>query len=49
VRVEEHRDAARLQRQHEVADVDPAERVECAGRLVEDDEFRPGDQRDGEP
>ena len=43
------RDAARLQRQHEVADVDPAERVERAGRLVEDDELRPGHQRDGQP
>ena len=49
VRVEQHRDAARLQRQHEVADVDPAERVQRAGRLVEDDELRPGDQRDGQP
>ena len=35
--------------EHEVADVDPAERVQRAGRLVEDDELRPGDQRDGEP
>ena len=38
-----------LQRQHDVADVDPAERVERAGRLVEDDELRPGDQGDGQP
>ena len=45
---EQHGDAARLQREHEVADVDPAERVQRAGRLVEDDELRPGDQRDGE-
>ena len=49
VRVEQHGDAARLQRQHDVADVDPAERVERAGRLVEDDELRPGDQGDGQP
>ena len=49
VGVEQHGDAAGLQREHEVADVDPAERVERAGRLVEDDELRPGDQRDGEP
>ena len=38
-----------LQRQHDVADVDPAERVQRAGRLVQDDELRPGDQRDGQP
>ena len=49
VRVEQHGDAAGLQRQHEVADVDPAERVQRAGRLVQDDELRAGDQGDGEP
>ena len=49
MRVEQHGDAAGLERQHEVADVDPADRVQRAGRLVEDDELRPGHQRDRQP
>ena len=49
VRVEQHRDAARLQRQHDVAHVGAAERVQRAGRLVQDDQLRPGHQGDRQP
>ena len=38
-----------LSDEQQVADVGPAERVEGAGRLVEDDELGPGHQRDGQP
>jgi hypothetical protein len=49
VRVEQDGDAAGLEGQHQVPDVGPAERVQSAGRLVEDDELRAGHQRDGQP
>ncbi len=49
VRVEQHRDAPRLQLQHDVAHVGAAERVQRAGRLVQDHELRPGHQGDRQP
>ena len=38
-----------LQRQHDVAHVDAAERIQRAGRLVEDHELGPGHQGDRQP
>jgi hypothetical protein len=49
VRVEQHRDAPGPQVQHDVAHVDAAERVQRAGRFVEDHELRPGHQGDRQP
>jgi len=49
VRVEQHRDVPRLQLQHDIAHVGAAERVERAGRFVQDHELRPSDQGDCEP
>ena len=49
VRVEQHGDAPRPQGQHDVAHVDPAERIQRAGRFVQDHELGPGHQGDRQP